>query len=273
MSIFKRGYIVARDEAKKAEERRASFGKMIYEFYLTDDKDEAEVVFLNEEPVNCFTHNRISRRNGKEFFDTVVCTQDENCPDCNDGERATYKGAYLIVDLRPYEYKDDKGKKQTKEQTLRFYMPGNRIVTQLDRISTKYGLADSIMNIVRHGKGTKTNYIVENTNEEYSFSKKELETLMTDEVKKLYNGSEESIYDIIEQQLEIRLSSTGEDADEEKEDTDDGRSNIVRKGSRKTKDEDDEGEDRSEPPRTVLRKRKSLFKSRQAIDDSDDLPY
>jgi len=276
MSIFKVGYAVAREESKKAEARRAEFGKKIYEFFLTDDGDEAEVVFLNEEPLNCYTHNRISRRGGKEYFDTVVCSQDEDCPDCNEGERSTYKGAYLIVDLRPYEYTDDRGRKQTKEHSIKFYLPGNRIVTQLDRISTKYQLAGSVMNIVRHGKGTKTTYIVERTNEEYVFNKKELEALMTDEVKKLYDGSEDSVYSIIEQQLEIRLSTAGEGETEKDDVEKDGRSGIVKRGTKRN-GRDVENSDDTEPQKSAgVRKKKSLFKSRQKEDDDiddDDLPF
>ena len=63
------------------------------------DRDEANLYesaekctirgLLNEEPVECFVHNRVARRNGKEFFDTVVCTRDADCPDCENGDRAT----------------------------------------------------------------------------------------------------------------------------------------------------------------------------------------
>ena len=41
MSKFRRGYSHAKEEAKRIETIRASYGKKLYEFFLADDGDEA----------------------------------------------------------------------------------------------------------------------------------------------------------------------------------------------------------------------------------------
>ena len=253
MAKFRRGFSHAKEEAKRMEKERASWGKKLYEFYLSNDGDEADVVFLNEEPVECFVHNRIVRRNGKEFFDTVVCTRDADCPDCENGEKATYKGAFLVIDLRPYEGKDSNGKKKTVPYTLRFYLPGIRVVSSLERVSSKYGLLNRVVNIARSGKSTQTTYHIERSDEIWELDVEEMHELMrSDEVKKLYKGDPEDIYDIIEQQLDLRLSTYEEDSEKEDEEEDDSRSNIVKRsgarkfGSSRNKTEDDYADEKED---------------------------
>ena len=282
MAKFRRGYAHAKEEAKRQEILRASYGKKLYEFYLSNDGDEAEVVFLNEEPVECFVHNRAARRNGKEFFDTVVCTRDADCPDCENGDKATYKGAYLVLDLRPYEGKDANGKKMTIPYTLRFYLPGIRVVSALERISSKYGLLNRAVNIARSGKSTQTSYHVDRTDDIWELDVAEMHDLMrSDEIKKLYNGDPEDIYDIIEQQLDLRLSTYDEngDKDNDESDADDSRGNVVSRGtarkfgSSRAKTEGDESDGASKAKTAV--KKKSPFKTRQPVEDDedDDLPF
>ena len=278
MAKFRRGYAHAKEEAKRQEVLRASYGKKLYEFYLSNDGDEAEVVFLNEEPVECFVHNRAARRNGKEFFDTVVCTRDNDCPDCENGDKSTYKGAYLILDLRPYEGKDANGKKITIPYTMKFYLPGIRVVSALERISSKYGLLNRAVNIARSGKSTSTSYHVDRTDDIWELNVDEMHELMrSDEVKKLYSGDPEDIYDIIEQQLDLRLSTYDENGDKEEEE-EDSRSNIVSKGSAKkfgsshAKTEDDKSNGVVSTKKTIGKK-KSPFKARQPVEDDEDDDY
>ena len=95
-SLFQRGYETAREEKKRQDEVREKSGKRLYNLFLKDDGDEAQVRFLTEEPVNFYAHNIKSVRGGNERFDTFVCTQDDDCPFCEDGDRPSYKGAYLV---------------------------------------------------------------------------------------------------------------------------------------------------------------------------------
>ena len=273
MAKFRRGFSHAKEEAKRMEKERAAWGKKLYEFYLSNDGDEADVVFLNEEPVECFVHNRVARRNGKEFFDTVVCTRDADCPDCENGDKATYKGAFLVIDTRPYEGKDSNGKKKTVPYTLRFYLPGIRVVSALERVSSKYGLLNRVVNISRSGKGTQTSYHIERSDEIWELDTEEMhELIRSDEVKKIYTGDPEDIYDIIEQQLDLRLSTYEEGAEIENEDEDDSRGNIVKRsgarkfGSSRNKTEEegiDEQDDDSGEVITRARKR-TLTKKKTA---------
>ena len=287
MAKFRRGFSHAKEEVKRMEKERASWGKKLYEFYLSADGDEADVVFLNEEPVECFVHNRVARRGGKEFFDTVVCTRDADCPDCENGEKATYKGAFLVIDTRPYEGKDASGKKKTVPYTLRFYLPGVRVVTALERISSKYGLLNREVNISRSGKGPQTSYHIERSDNIWDLDVEEMHELMrSDEVKKLYKGDPEDIYDIIYQQLDLLLSNSEGDA--EKDEEEDSRGNIVKRGgakkfgSSRSKTEDEtEGEEEDDGGGIIAKTRKRLSVKKKVvdeeafdeIDEDDDLPF
>lgn len=264
MGKFRRGYSHAHEEERRRETERASWGRKLYEFYLSGDGDEADVVFLNEEPVECFVHNRVAHRNGRQVFDTVVCTRGDDCPDCEGGEKATYKGAYLVLDTRPYEGKDQNGRRRTLPYTLRFYLPGIRVVSALERISSKYGLLNRAVTIARSGKGTQTSYHVDRTDDMWSLNVEEMRELMrSDEMKALYNGDPDDIYAIIEQQLDLRLSTCDEEAENGKEGRD-SRSDIVGRGGAR----DSEA---AAPP-----KKKSPFKSRAqaaVAEKDDDLPF
>ena len=284
MAKFRRGFFHAKEEAKRIETERASWGKKLYEFYLAGDGEEADVVFLNEEPVECFIHNRVSRRNGKEFFDTVVCTKDEDCPDCENGDRATYKGAFLVIDTRPYEGKDSNGKKKTIPYTLRFYLPGIRVVSALERISSKYGLLNRLVNIARSGKGTQTSYHIERSDDIWELDVGEMHELMrSDELKNLYKGDPEDVYDIIEQQLDLRLSTYEEGSEKDYGDEEeDSRGNVVTGNgpkkfgsSRKPAKEDSEDGREDSGGGTLAKARQRMLAKKKATEESEDydLPF
>ena len=66
---FKRGYKPLAKEAKRQEELRQQRKERLYEFFLKDDRDEADVRFLLEEPCNVRIH-QVQRRaaNGKHIM-------------------------------------------------------------------------------------------------------------------------------------------------------------------------------------------------------------
>lgn len=217
-SIFNRGYKFAREEAERQEMARANAGKMIFEFYLKADKKnrspEADVIFLTDEPINFYMHN-MPKANGR--FESVVCSETiaGECVDCDRGDKPSYKGAYLIYDERPYEYTDKNGKKVKKDGQIRLYFAGTRVMSQLDRINSKKGLLFRECTIVRTGTGTSTNYNIE-AGDELDLSKKELANMLSDlhdDVRSMFDGSTESFYDIIEEQLKMRMREELEDGD------------------------------------------------------------
>ena len=112
MGMFKKGYTAVREEKQRQDENREKAGKNLWRFFLSNDGDEADVRFLTEEPVTFYEHTVKGMRNGKEVYDTIVCSGDSNCSLCASGDKPTFKGAFLIWDMRPYEYTDKDGKKQ-----------------------------------------------------------------------------------------------------------------------------------------------------------------
>lgn len=254
--IFARGYSASRAEKERQDKVRENMGKKLWRFFLSDDGDEADVRFLTEEPVNFYEHNV---KRGDNKFEQYTCTGDD-CELCDDGDRPTYKGAYLIVDRREYEYTDKDGKKQKGKNQVRLFVQGMKVVSQLDRISEKYGLSNRDVTIVRLGKGTQTTYTIERGDEE-KMTEKEIRQLLPEKLRDSYDGTVDSLMSIVEEQLLMNTKDyipDNEDSDDD-EDEDDGRRNLI------GVDDDDEEEEKPAPKRklTAGGKKKSMFKKPQ----------
>lgn len=273
---FKRGYKPLAKEAKRQEAARAARRNRLFEFYLKDDKDEADVRFLLEEPCNIRVH-QVQRKagNGRTFYDSVICTEDDSCPYCEMGDNPTVKGATLIIDRRPFEYTDDNGKKKKGKNQVKLFIQGTKVMGQLERISDKYGLTDRDVTIIRLGTGTGTSYTIERGDEE-PVTMKEIKNALPDWCRDEYDGTEDSLYDILEAQLEKMMAKADdededyEDEYEEEDDEDEAprkRSRSASRGKRSKYIEDDEDEDDDydevedddeeddEPPRRSLSKK------------------
>lgn len=260
--MFARGYSASRAEKARQDKARENAGKKLWRFFLADDGDEADLRFLTEEPVNFYEHN-LKRGDRYEQF---CCTGDD-CEFCNDGDRPTYKGAYLVVDRREYEYTDKNGKKQTGKNQVRLFVQGMKVVSQLDRISEKYGLTNRDVTIIRLGKGTQTTYTIER-GEEDKLSKKEIEALLPEKLRDEYDGTMDSLMTIVEEQLMMITKDYEPEDDDEgdsEEETTSGRDKLI------SVDEDEDGDevwDKEEgpfdPPKkrklTTSGKKKTLFK-------------
>lgn len=276
MSLFNRGYGAAREEKKRQDKARESNGKRLYNLYLADDGDEAQVRFLTEEPINFYAHNIRSMRDGKERFDMFVCSQDDECEFCEDGDRASYKAAYLILDRREYKVEDRKtGKKKTVHGTIRLYIQGVRIVSQLDRISSKYGLTKSDVIITRIGKGQNTTYAFDRVPEENEkLSKKEIESYLPEKLKDMFDGTQESLYRILEDQLTMMLPKTSKnDDDDDDDDYNDEEEERKRRSRLVGDDEDDEDDDEDYTPKKKKKSSKFGKKVKRPTryeDDEDD---
>lgn len=254
--MFARGYEASRAEKERQDKVRENAGKKLWRFFLSDDGDEADLRFLTEEPVNFYEHNL---KKG-DRYEQYCCTGDD-CSLCEDGERPTYKGAYLVVDRREYEYTDSTGKKQKGKNQVRLFVQGMKVVSQLDRISDKYGLSNRDVTIVRLGKGTQTTYTIERGDEE-KLTKKEIEQLLPEKLRAMYDGTMDSLYSIVEEQLlmltkDYTPEEEDEDEDDDVEDTKRGRLINV---------DDDEDEEEEETPKRKLSSKngkKKLFKNAQ----------
>jgi len=249
MGMFQRGYDASRAEKERQDKARENMGKKLWRFFLVDDGDEADLRFLNEQPVNFREHN-IKRG---ERFENYTCTGDD-CPFCADGDRPTYKGAFLVIDRREYEYTDKQsGKKKKGKNQLRLFVQGMKVVSQLDRIHEKYGLSNRDVTIIRLGKGTQTTYTIERGEEE-KLSRKEIEACFPEKLRDAFDGTQDSLMSIIEDQLLMATkdydpSEEDDDEDDEIEETTSGRNKLIGVG--------DDEEEEAPPKKSSL---KSKFK-------------
>lgn len=252
MGLFKRGYEASRAEKERQDKARENAGKKLWKFFLAEDGDEADLRFLTEEPVNFYEHNL---KKG-ERYEQYTCTGDD-CPFCEDGDRPTYKGAYLVVDRREFEYTDNNGKKQKGKNQVRLFVQGMKVVSQLDRISDKYGLSNRDVCIVRLGKGTQTTYTIERGEEE-KMTTKEIKNLLPEKLRDEYDGTMDSLMSIVEEQLLMLTKDyTPEDEDDDEDEEDTGRSKLI------SSDDDDEEEEVTPKKKLSSKVKKSPFKKAQ----------
>lgn len=211
-NIFARGYGASREEKARQDLARENAGKKLWRFFLKEDKDEADLRFLTEEPVNFYEH---TIKEGSNIYSNYTCTGSKDCPFCEDGDKPTYRGAYLVVDRREFEYEDQNtGKKKKGKDQVRLFVQGMRVVSQLDRISEKYGLSNRDVTIVRLGKGTSTSYTIER-GDELKLSHKEIETYLPEKLRGDYDGTMDSLMNIVEEQLLMSTKNYVSDTDDD----------------------------------------------------------
>lgn len=238
MSVFNRGYKAVREEKERQEREREKRKNYIPRFFLANDGDEADVRFLTEEPITFYEHTIKTKKNGKDFFENVVCSG-KNCPYCEEGDRPSFKGAFLIIDRRTYE--DREGNE--KSNTVKLFVQGTKVLSQLDRISQKYGLSNRDVTIIRLGSGQNTTYTIEKGEKE-ELTAKEIENFLPDNLRSMYDGTEESLYKIVETILETMTVGNNEAEDDDEE---------LKEPETIEIDDEEEEEDTS-------KKKKSIFK-------------
>ena len=240
-NLFNRGYEKANKEIDKIEQERKKREGRLWRLFLKRDGDEVDIRFLTEEPISFYEH---TVKKGNKF-ENIICTG-EDCPLCED-DNPSFKGAYLVWDYTEYT---DRNKKKHKGQ-LRLYVGGSRIVTQLERLSEKYGLTNRDWTVIRNGDGTATTYTFDR-GDEYKLTRKEIENMLPDNYKEIYDGTAESLYTIVEKALQAELPSNSkkrsdddygdedydDDYDEEYDDEEDDNDYV-----------DGEDEDEEERPR------------------------
>lgn len=264
MALFKKGYEAAREEKKRQEEVREQMSKRLFRFFLSGDGAEAKVRFLTEEPVNFNEHTVKVFKGGKERYDTFLCNGESSCPYCEEGNKSSFKGAFLIWDYTEFEVKDSSGKKKTVKGSLKLYVAGTRVLSQLDRLSNRYGLTERDYYISRTGTGTDTSYMIERTDDVVPLTKAKITNMLPEKLRDLFDGTPESLYTIVEEQLKMYLPN----CDDEEEDDEtprkssrneySGRKNLV---SYEDEEDEEEDEDEEPPKRTLSKGNKSSIKT------------
>lgn len=263
-SMFARGYSASRAEKERQDRARENAGKRLFRFFLKDDGEEADLRFLTEQPVNFYEHNI---KKGDRFVQ--YCCTGENCPFCEDGDRPTYKGAFLVVDHREFDYTDRDGKKQKGKDQVRLFVQGMRVVAQLDRISEKYGLTKRDVTMVRLGKGTSTSYTIERGDTD-PLTKKQIENYLPEKIRDQYDGTEDSLMQIVEDQLMLMVDSdvSDEEEEDEVEETTSGRDRLIGYDDDDDDDSSDEEEEEEKKPKkrklsSAGSKKRGMFKKAQ----------
>ena len=226
MGLFKKGFNSVREEQKRQEELRASFNSRLYNFFLTDRNDEADIVFLHGQPLTFYAHTVEEHSNGKTRWNTYVCT-DDDCPYCRRDIRSSFKGAFLVYD-KTLVTRENNGKKTEAEAGLRLYIAGSRVLGQLDRINTKYGLTNYIWTISRTGQGTSTQYAFDRGDAfdlDLATVKGMIPDFLADKFKPK-SGSEddiaEALLSLLESQCNLMIPNNGSSVDKSDDEDDDG---------------------------------------------------
>lgn len=255
-SLFKKGYDSVRDEKERQDQIRENAGKRLFRFFLQKDGDEALVRFLTEEPITFYEH-MISRGNR---YDPYICIGD-GCPHCDNGDRPSFKGAFLLYDKRPYEYTDKSGKQHKGDGQIRLYVQGTRVLSQLDRLSSRYGLIGRDYIISRSGSGTATSYMFER-DKEYKLSEKEIRDALPEKLREEFDGTQLSLEDMVREQLEMSLETYSVNSSGD-EDEDEVNENLV------SLDDDDEEEEvpvrRSPSPLGFKRKSENSLRTAKKL--------
>ena len=237
---IQRGFKAVKEEEKRREQMKEQRqGKLWRVFFPKDAKEDFEIPvrFLTDEPVCFYEHTKYT--NGKVL--NIPCKGDD-CPECKEGDKPRFVGAFLVIDRTEFEYdeRDDKGNKTGKKvkgkDRLKLIVRGQQDLAVLDRLNNKYGLLDRDWNVFKTGKDTST---------KWNFERGDLEEWTDEEIQNLipekYRGMD--FYEIVEQQI------TGEGLDSSDNDTD---VPDVQSGVQKMEEEEEEEEKKA--PKKLKRK-------------------
>lgn len=253
--MFNRGYESARKEKERQDKARENAGKRLFRFFIANDGEEVDIKFLTSEPVTFQEHQVKETRNGKEIFASYTCPQDDTCQLCDEGDRSSFKGAFLVYDSREFEVTDSNGKKKKVRGSIKLFVYGTKVLSQLDRIATrKNGLLNLDVTMVRLGSGTSTTYTFE-TESGSKLTSKEIESLLPEKLRKEYDGTEDSLYSIIEEQLQMNIKGYTPDDSEDDNSEEEEEEPVSRRSKIMGSSDDTDDEDNS-----PVRKKKSLFR-------------
>lgn len=178
--FFNTGFSKVRDEQKRSEAAAKARKGQLFTFFLTSSSPEGVIVFLHNEPITFPAH---VVQEGQRW-NTKVCVANEgNCEYCARGDKPSTKGGYIVIDRTPFSYTDSSGKTKTNKGQIKLFLPGIRVLGQLDRKNQLKGLTGKEWYISRTGTSTSTVYDFE-SGDNVEISSLEIKDLLNDELKK-----------------------------------------------------------------------------------------
>lgn len=222
-SVFRRrGFDAHKQEDERRKKERENRTGKLWRFFLVDGEEDIPLRFLTEEPILFYEHS-VKLPGGK--YDNVTCLGADECELCADGDKPSYKGAWLVVDGREVEIDEKKdgkktGKKKIITDQVRLYVRGSTDIAKLDRLSRRYGLTSRPWFATKTGQNTSTSYELDR-GEEDELSVKQITNILSripEKYKNHYTGEEEELYDIVEDNIYGDVIESSDSQDDEDED-------------------------------------------------------
>jgi len=149
-SWMKTGFQAASKEIANNKAKRGSYTP---DFWLKNG-EEANVRFISSEPVCIYQHRF---RNGTRW-NTSTCLG-EHCPMCEGGNKKQFVGVFSVIDRRKEQWIGKDSKEVKRENTVKMWRCGTRIMGSLERLTAKRGsLMGYDINVERRGESTDTVY-------------------------------------------------------------------------------------------------------------------
>jgi hypothetical protein len=163
--MFKEGFAPVREhvaeQAAKAEQRKKGY---LGNFFLADNETKV-VSLLTVEPLSYREHYLRDAAKGSQYQMCIEGAIDEmgrevSCPHCAAGNKAGFKGAFLIIDHSEDKWTDKDGKEQKRSNQLKVWKASTRALRSVDKLSEKRDLTKFSFEVTRLGSGPDTNYSI-----------------------------------------------------------------------------------------------------------------
>jgi hypothetical protein len=218
MSWFSQGYEKVNERAQQIEEQmnRTFLPSLI----IKDTDDDVYLSFLSSEPITYYEHFLPAKKRSYTCPNNGDASK-PGCPFCASGNKATFRGAYLVVDHRDEKWKDKDGNEKRQQHTPKIAKFGIRVLKTLKKMDDKMkkgsavqppipgGILDTPFSVMRSGSGTDTQYTFNPVNPNPEYFKKPDKPI--DEKKTNHEVMIEAIKPLaVEQMLNILNGGSGQ---------------------------------------------------------------
>lgn len=163
-------------KAEMAKNRRPFIPNLILA-----DGESRTVRFITTTPLT-FREHYLPNVKGKKFYTCLEGMIDEKtgdrieCPFCSSGNKATFRGAFLVIDRDIDRWTDKEGTVHEVSGQIKIFKQGIKVLKVLDKMSAKRDLKEWDIEITRTGESTDT---------QYNFIPEEKFPLTEDEIKEI----------------------------------------------------------------------------------------